>query len=753
MNKGGGEKARSAREGGRGGGRAAPARPKKGAPKVPTSAPSGALQILNVRVAVPGEPPPLPPRRAAPPREFATADAGEARDPSSLKGWRGLGDGGGFDGLGVVPGAASRLAKTQRADEASPELLHMPDEKQEAVSKLLRHLRPLEPVREDTSARKADAERAARANAALTAPARVDAPAEGLSVETDRTLSASGGAASGAFSSRGGGGRASADAVLDRLAAHEAHAVTLGARAAREALRRDEEAREAREKADRQDSVVRRLTDFGFGKKRATEAAARCPERPGAFDFRELRAELDRDEALTHAQRRTRLTNARRAATESRLAECVEWLCVFAPREEIPERFRVLAAAEAPAAARDAERSRAEDARDTAAAAARDQTRRAMAAGASAAGGPLDSAAEDRAALAGTAAREDPHVALLQRAMLARLGAYGFTRAESRAALERAGWTEQDATYALLRKLHPKSESETDVANAAAADDADDAAAALSERADEALALESIFEDAFTREDPRLWTVRVPAEDPQTWRPCWLEIHFPPGDRYPRTPPLVSVRQPNLPPAIRRSVAAQLAALVCGDARGEPAVFALAEWLREYMPAILEEHGEIDEAAAARKAAVAAEEEARREAEAAAEAASARGFLAGHTKFERTFAKIEAEREAEREEESRDKERRAAYLRFLIASEGDAETEQRDPSRRDADGSVPSVPGFANGVSDRGIDETARDESVVGLDARLDRWEAEHARRGDAAQMLGFPAVETRVQAGFGFVS
>ena len=81
MNKGCGEKARAAREGGRGGGRVAPARPKKGAPKVPTPAPSGALQILNVRVAVPGEPPPLPPRRAAPPRDFAAADAEEARDP------------------------------------------------------------------------------------------------------------------------------------------------------------------------------------------------------------------------------------------------------------------------------------------------------------------------------------------------------------------------------------------------------------------------------------------------------------------------------------------------------------------------------------------------------------------------------------------------------------------------------------------------------------------------------------------------
>ena len=729
MNKGGGEKSRAAREtreSGRGGGRVTPARPKKGTPKVPTSAPSGALQILNVRVAVPGEPPPLPPRRAALPRDFAAADGDEKRDPSSLKGWRGLGDGGGFDGLGVVPGTSSRLAKTQRADEASPELLHMPDEKQDAVSEVLRHLRPLEPVREDASVLEADAERVARANAALTAPARVDAPAEGLTVDADSER------ASGAASV--GVRRASADAVLDRLAAHEAHAVTLGARAAREALRRDEEVCAAREMADRRDGVVRRLTDAGFGKRWAAEAVARRPETPGAFDFRETRAELERDEALTHAQRRTRLANAHRAATESWLAECVDWLCVFAPRDEIPEKFRVLAAAEAPVEPRDAARVRAEDARDAAVAAARDQTRRAMVPGASAMGDSPDAAAEDRAALAGTAAREDPHVALLQRAMLARLGAYGFTRAESRAALERSGWTEQDATYALLRGLHPKSVRDIEERDDANGDDID---GALAERADEALALESIFEDAFVREE-RAWTVRVPAEDPETWRPCWLEIHFPPGDQYPRTPPLVSVRQPNLAPTIRRSVAAQLAALACGDARGEPAVFAFVEWLREYMPAILEEHGEIDEAAAARKAAVAAEEEARREAEAAAEAASARGFLAGHTKFERTFAKIEAEREAEREEESRDKERRAAYLRFLIASEGDAETEQRDSSRRDADGSVPSVPGFANGMSDRGIDETARDESVVGLDARLDRWEAEHARRVEAARARRF---------------
>ena len=751
MNKGGGEKARAAREGGRGGGRVAPARPKKGAPKVPTSAPSGALQILNVRVAVPGEPPPLPPRRAAPPRDFAAADAEESRDPSSLKGWRGLGDGGGFDGLGVVPGAASRLAKVQREGEASSELLHMPDEKQDAVSELLRNLRPLEPVQEDASEREADAARAARASAALTAPTRVEAPAEGLRLDRDETVASSAAAAS--VSSRNVLlGRASADAVLDRLAAHEAHAVTLGARAAREALRREEKARVARDKADRRDGIVRRLTNAGFEKKWALEAAARCPEREGAFDFDALRAELEDDETLTPVQRRNRVTNARRAATESRLAECVDWLCVFAPRDEIPESFRVLAVAEGPSASLRAAQSRVEDARDAAAATARDQTRRATCSGASASE-ESDAAAEDRAALAGTAAREDPHVALLQRAMLARLGAYGFTRAESREALERTGWTEQDATYVLLRKLHPKSESERDAEDADADADAD-AASALGERADEALALESIFEDAFVSE-PSLWTVQIPADDPSSWRPCWLEIHFPPGDLYPKTPPLVSVRQPNVPPAIRRSVAAQLAALACGDLRGEPAVFALAEWLREYLPAILEEHGEMDEAAAARKAASAAEEEARREAEAAAEAANKRGFLAGHTKFERTFAKIEAERECEREEENRARERRAAYLRLLIASEGDEATGEGNDEKAGDSGAKKKKSGEDEDARDDAEEEdfvptdavekskvgggfsdvsespgpSSRDEAESSLDARLDRWEAEHARR------------------------
>jgi hypothetical protein len=57
----------------------------------------------------------------------------------------------------------------------------------------------------------------------------------------------------------------------------------------------------------------------------------------------------------------------------------------------------------------------------------------------------------------------------------------------------------------------------------------------------------------------KMWIVAV-APDDDRWLPCKLEVHFPPGCVYPSEPPLVSVQQSNLPPPIRRSVAAQLAA-------------------------------------------------------------------------------------------------------------------------------------------------------------------------------------------------
>ena len=287
MNKGGGEKARAAREGGRGGGRVAPARPKKGAPKVPTPAPSGALQILNVRVAVPGEPPPLPPRRAAPPRDFAAADADEARDPSSLK-----------------DGAASATVAGSTGWVWSP----VPPRGWRRCSARPRRLRNFCTCRMKSRRRfpsscatfglgagpggrggaRADAARAARADAALTAPARVDAPAEGLRLDWRKRETRRVRILRGAFrdSPRLRGRRA-----RSARSARGARG-TLGARAAREAFHRDEQARVRREKADRRESVVRRLTNAGRGSARAGSggavSGARC-----AFDFRELRSELE----------------------------------------------------------------------------------------------------------------------------------------------------------------------------------------------------------------------------------------------------------------------------------------------------------------------------------------------------------------------------------------------------------------------------------------------------------------------------
>ena len=118
MNKGGGEKARAekaAREGGGRGGRGGRSRGgatvKKGAPRVPTApAPGAKIQILNARIRVEGEPPPLPPKRAEPARGAGSDGVGK-EGPNSLKGWRGFSGGGyGVDGLGIVPGAANARA-------------------------------------------------------------------------------------------------------------------------------------------------------------------------------------------------------------------------------------------------------------------------------------------------------------------------------------------------------------------------------------------------------------------------------------------------------------------------------------------------------------------------------------------------------------------------------------------------------------------------------------------------------------------
>jgi hypothetical protein len=782
MNKGGGEKARKAAEvrvGGRGEDRrGVSSMRKKGPPPTPSASKSDAqISILNLRVPVHGEPPALPPRRAVVCDDFACAD-GEPNDPHIMKGWRGFNDTT-FDGLGVVPGA-SKMLSMSRQNGVSPELLHMPDDTQDLVSHLLRGLRPLGPVVENLEDAALAVEMESMAQRSLTAPTRVSAKAEGLRLARDSDPTKAGVSAK-AF-------RYTKNEILDQLALHEAHAVAQSVATAKETLQKDLRRDNINDRKMRNDRLVRRLVNAGFKKEWSDTATKHVPESVDAFDFAALKFELEADESLTPHQRRQRVLKKEQQATETRVAQTMDWLCLHAPNEELPETFRrVTKEMTAGALAALGRRQRAENAADAAAAVGRDQGK---ASGSHASGGAeiqsvngaSDAASEDRRALQGTAAREDPHVALLQRAMLARLGHYGFTRVESRAALEKCGWTEQDATYALLRKLHPEEEEGVDDLgrfneNHLARGDAPDSnakhAAAIAERADEALALASIFESKFAVEhDETLWTIQIDAEDDNVWRPCFLEIHSPPNDLYPISGlPLISVRHANLPPAVKRGVAASLATVAFAE-KGAPCVFALIEWLKEFLPAILGEHGVMDEEAMARAAQVAAEKEAKLEQEALASAKRDLGFLQGMTAIERTFAKGELQREAELATLARKKERRAAYLRVLMESEaktketgedddeeeeeeeeesGD-ETRQMDVQTMDTEATETETIEATTAASNDQFENANAVKTSIAVPSsdddvlrnRLDRWEAEHTRRVEAASAAASTAENAR---------
>ena len=512
MNKGGGEKARAekaAREGGGRGGRGGRSRGgatvKKGAPRVPTApAPGAKIQILNARIRVEGEPPPLPPKRAEPARGAGSDGVGKA-GPNSLKGWRGFSGGGyGVDGLGIVPGAAN--ARATRSAQGPAELLHMTDDAQDSVADLLRELRPVDAPAEDPRAAAEEERLRAVQRASLAAPERVTARAAGMRIETQ----------DGRMVGRAAL-LASSDSVLDQLAAQEAHAVTLSEEARRAGARRAARERAERERKARERRLTERLVEKGFSESRATEALAHCPEDEADF------APAGRTGENTRA--------SQRRAIDARLGEAMDWLCLNVPRDEMPEAFLKLSERDpVEAALRAREEAVAEAAR-----AANDAV------------DADDDDAHDRVQA------PDPYVALLQRAMLGRLAAMGFSRAEAREALETSGWIEEDATYALLRSLQPASVGDLDVGSM-------DREEAMGERGEEAMALAAILEDDFAdltgefpdedgkmaleREQRRMWTATVRTEDDR-WKPCVLEVHFPPGTTYPFEPPLVSVRAPN----------------------------------------------------------------------------------------------------------------------------------------------------------------------------------------------------------------
>ena len=201
----------------------------------------------------------------------------------------------------------------------------MTDDAQDAVSELLRELRPAVPIAPEVTVRVA-AEEAARRDASLSAPARVAAR----------------GSAGMASVDAGHAGRAalfaSSDAVLDQLAAQEVHAVRASEAAAREGARRAARARVRRERDRRDDRLARRLTDRGFDREWAERALAHCAEDAEAFD------RLDADGEVVPCDSGVG-DDARRAATDARMSAALDWLCLFAPKERLPEAFKNLAAA------------------------------------------------------------------------------------------------------------------------------------------------------------------------------------------------------------------------------------------------------------------------------------------------------------------------------------------------------------------------------------------------------------------------
>ena len=712
----------------------------------------------------------------------------------------------------------------------------MDDAAQETVADLLRAIRPkreLGPDEDDPELRRA-AEEAARAeNASLAAPPKVTAKALGLRADERATANwssgVSGGVSGGAEMRSAAsqhqqqqmltgrlGVLADQDAVLDRLAEQEAHAAFRAEEAGRRARERRDEKRVARDKKNRRDRLARRIVDAGFTREWADEALKHCAEDAEAFE----RVEALEDRARTERGSRRApgggrdgpaaaagsaggeeedpheaAAKARDAANDARLAEALDWLCLFAPKEDLPDAFKTLSRSNTAGGALQSRGSVAD-----AAARAADAARRAA---------DLDADLDDDDGsdpLVGVArAPPDPHVALLQRAMLARLAAYGFARAEAREALEDRGWVEEDATYALLRSLQPERDDDRggDAARGlgggeAASPEAEAEAAreAALERGEEALALDAILDGAFDatgsglgdeiREDKggggdenenqhaqsrsdgappsasssRLWTVRVDAEDPSRWRACVVEAHFPPGSLYPTAePPLLAVLHPNLPPSTRRSLAAQLAAHAA-ELVGEPCVFALVAWLKEHLPAVLDERGEPDpevlerEAREARERALEAELEAEREARERARESAGRS-----NKVERTFAKIEARareaddaerarlarletfrrliKEQKEKEEGRKAAARDAARRTKAAEGSDATTDEEEKRDAEEDAHDATDASDADGDADADIDaaSAASSASVApSLDARLRRWEAEHARRVAAAR-------------------
>lgn len=354
-----------------------------------------------------------------------------------------------------------------------------------------------------------------------------------------------------------------------------------------------------------------------------------------------------------------------------RLGAVLDWLCIRVPRDEMPEAFARLNEA-----SKDQEGSKTS----------------------------LDVGATTviNSASVSDNQVDDPYVVLLQRAMLGRIMSMGLSKAEAREALESSGWVEEDATFALLKSLQPVGAStpnntnETDM---------------KAERGEEAMALEAILDTNFKVDvEDKCWKIVVDLEEDTngvTWKPCELEVHFPPGSLYPAEAALFVVRHDRLPLPVRRSVNATIAAQASAYL-GEPAVYAMVVWLQEHLPTILAERGIVGD----EPERVQLEDD-----EKGSDDFVLKG-LGAHIK--RTYERLDA---AKAKEDAAEEERRKRieYFRTMMA-------EEKARAERELD-EMKSIDRTVSFTSESNEIET-QDSS---LEAKLLRWEAEHAKRLEAA--------------------
>jgi HrpA-like RNA helicase len=428
-------------------------------------------------------------------------------------------------------------------------------------------------------------------------------------------------------------------AVLDEISAQERHSNRVASKAAQALSVREEAERTSRAKRLREDRLRRRVLEKGFDEEWTERAIAANPE----------------------------IGETNKEALE-RLGSVLDWLCLRVPKDDMPDTFVRLS-----------EASKKQEESKTSLV--------------------VKGANAVNAALVSDAPAEDPYVLLLQRAMLGRLMAMGFSKAEARETLESSGWVEEDATFALLKSLQPEGVSRPENAEASEAE---------AERGEESMALEAILDENFKIEsDGKMWRVRVELEEDANgvqWEPCELEVHFPPSNVYPAEAALFVIRHEKLPAQVRRSVMAAVASQAQAYI-GEPSVYAMVVWLQENMPTILAERGIADD----EEQPVQPNEEEEEE-----------FVLTGRgAHIRRTYERLEAAQAEKHAQEVERQERIEYFRRMMVEEHSRAESEEliKERSRTTSECDASDAP----------ID--AGDSS---LEAKLSRWEREHEKRLEA---------------------